>query len=348
MSERSDLLASIADTIKDYRAGEIAQPTPDHVGRWIAQFDKEVRVPLLRELDHVLQKIYFSKSDVSTFFASQIDHKGLAGKQARKFWRSAHLLDIQEHGHSQSDIRGLFGDALEDKYDLDINICGSSGGAFIYLDDVLFSGGRVCGDLSTWIRQDSPIKSTVHILVIATHRLGEWQCTKRLKEVADESQKDVDINCWAIARFENRKAYRNRSEVLWPIKLPDDAAVQAYVAEEQKFPFEPRKPGGKLEHPIFSSESGRQLLEREFLLAGIQIRSFSENPNRALRPLGFSAFGLGFGSMISTFRNCPNNCPLPLWWGDPNAAPSHPFSKWYPLLPRKTYSAEVDFDDFDI
>ena len=31
MTERRNLLASITNTIKDYRAGEIAEPTPDHM-----------------------------------------------------------------------------------------------------------------------------------------------------------------------------------------------------------------------------------------------------------------------------------------------------------------------------
>ena len=35
---------------------------------------------------------------------------------------------------------------------------------------------------------------------------------------------------------------------------------------------------------------------------------------------------LGFGSLVVTFRNCPNNAPLALWAGDP----------WYPLFPRRT------------
>ncbi|MEK6712171.1 MAG: hypothetical protein AABZ64_16510, partial [Nitrospinota bacterium] len=68
----------------------------------------------------------------------------------------------------------------------------------------------------------------------------------------------------------------------------DDEVLQAYVSQEKKFPFAPRRPGGKLENAIFSSEEGRQLLEKEMLLAGMRIRSYSRNPSRALRPLGFS------------------------------------------------------------
>ena len=35
---------------------------------------------------------------------------------------------------------------------------------------------------------------------------------------------------------------------------------------------------------------------------------------------------LGFGSLIVTYRNCPNNAPLALWVDAP----------WYPLFPRTT------------
>lgn len=347
MSARNDLLASIADTIQDYRAGEIAKPSPDHVDRWIRQFDKDVQVPLLNEVDHVLKKTYFSKAGVTRFFANQIKHKDLAGASPCDFWQAAHLLDIQKQGHSQKEIRHLFGEALHEQCSLEMEECGSAGGAFVYLDDVLFSGGRIGTDLSAWIADKAPSESTVHILVIATHHLGEWQCKGRLKKAAADVGKKLKLQCWAAIRLENRKAYRNTSEVLWPTDVPNDAALQAYVAGEEKFPFQPRQPGGKLEHDVFSSEVGRQLLERELLLAGMRIRYFSQNPSRALRPLGFSAFGLGFGSMIATFRNCPNNAPLALWWGDPDAVLGHPFRNWSPLLPRKTY-AQAQADDFDV
>ena len=347
MSERSRLLASIADTIKDYRAGELVQATPDHVDRWIEQFDEGVQVPMLREIDHVFKITYYPKADVIRFFGEPINHKELAGDKPCDFWRAAHIFDIQQDGHSQTEIQELFGEALKEQCDLEIEACGSAGGAFIYLDDILFSGGRIGTDLSAWISNDAPAKSTVHIIVIAAHRLGEWLCTERLKKDAAAAEKELELHCWATIRFENRLNYRNTSEVLWPANIPEDSALQAYIAEEERFPFKLRQPGGKLENPIFSSEEGRQLLERELLLAGMRIRSFSRNPSSALRPLGFSAFGLGFGSMIVMYRNCPNNSPLAFWWGDPNAPLGHPFRNWYPLLPRKTYTPRVDFNVFD-
>lgn len=328
----------MASTIKDYRKGEISEPTPEHVDRWVCQFDAAVQVSLLRELSYVLERTYFSRAEVGEFFENQLEHRKIAGEAPCDFWKTAHFLDIQEHGNSQSEIRALFAEALDRRCNTKIEVCGSKGGAFVYLDDVLFSGSRIGTDLSSWLEKHAPPEATVHILVIATHHLGEWQCIERLKKAAAKVGKDVRFHVWAAARFENRRKYRDTAEVLWPVEIPLDPALQVYMAEEEKFPFEPRKPGGSLAYPIFSSEGGRQLLERELLLAGMRIRSFSRNPSRSLRPLGFSAFGLGFGSMIVTFRNCPNNAPLSLWWGDPNAPHGHPFRSWYPLLPRKTYT----------
>jgi hypothetical protein len=338
MAERTDLLTAIATTIQDYRAGELPQPTPDHVERWIRQFDSSVQLPMLRELDYVLARTYFTKASVSSFFSDLITHKQLAGEDPCAFWSVSDIFDIQQNGNSQSEIRGLFGDALNEKCGLQLDCCGGPDGAFIYLDDVLFSGGRIGDDLERWITVEAPEKAKVHVIVITAHRFGEWKCKNRLLAAAKNAGKVIDFLFWAALRIENRNSARDRSEVLWPALIPDDVMLKAYMSEETRFPFQPRNPGGQLQHPVFSSEQGRQLLERELLLAGLRIRSFSQNPSRILRPLGFSPFGLGFGSMIATYRNCPNNTPLALWWGDPSADPSHPFSKWYPLLQRKTYA----------
>jgi hypothetical protein len=88
-----------------------------------------------------------------------------------------------------------------------------------------------------------------------------------------------------------------------------------------------RKAGRVGGQAIFSDDAGRQLLEQEFLKAGARIRMMCPNLNVNQRPLGNTLLDtLGFGSMIVTFRNCPNNAPLALWVGHP----------WYPLFPRAT------------
>ncbi len=345
MSERTELLASIADTTKDYRVGEVAQPTPAHIGRWVGQFDDSVQLPMLRELDHVFKQTYFSRERVSAFLEELVSNNKLAGSNPCDFWRKTHFLRVQRHGHSQAELLSVFDTALEARCGFKTEVCGAAGGDFVYLDDAMFSGNRVGNDLAAWIEQDAPAQAVVHVIVMAIHRGGEWLVGNRLSDKITSSGKKVEVKYWRAATIENRKYYKRDAGVLWPAELPDDAQLKGYLGLPHKFPFEARPVGGEL--GPFSSEEGRQLLERELTLAGVCIRGFCQNPKEIIRPLGFSPFGLGFGSMTVTFRNCPNNCPLALWWGNPGASPSHPFSKWYPLFPRKTYEAEVDFDDFD-
>jgi hypothetical protein len=344
MTERNDLLTSIADTIKDYRAGEIETPSVDHVDTWVRQFDNGVQVALLREVDHVFKETYLQKEWVGGFLSHLVTNEKIAGADPCGFWRKANFLQIQINGHSQEEMLVLFDETLKEHCGFGIDACGDAKGDFIYLDDAMFSGIRVGNDLETWIAQHAPANAIIHVIVAAIHTSGEWLVGQKLKKVIADSGKKIDIKYWRAETIENRKAYKNNSEVLWPSAVPEDDLVKAYLNERHKFPFEPRQPGGKFR--FFSSEAGRQLLEREFLVAGVQIRARCKNPSDVIRPLGFSPFGLGFGSMIATFRNCPNNCPLVLWWGDPKAT-SGPL-QWYPLLPRKTYAQALDFDVFEL
>ncbi|MDE2788155.1 MAG: hypothetical protein OXL37_16060 [Chloroflexota bacterium] len=326
MTERQDLLASIANTIKDYRAGEIPEPTPEHVDRWIRQFDGDVQVPILREMDYALKRTYYSNARVLTLLRTLVNHPPNRSTQSpSSFWGRAHVMDIQLAGGSQSAIRNLFGGALHYECGLNIDQITSDGQTFVYLDDALFTGNRIIRDLTEWM-PTSPEKSTVYICVIASHTGGEHWCQLRVAQIASEIGKDVDLQFWRFYRFENRKYHRNLADVLWPT---------AEVHTEEG--FEPRTPVPNASR-LFTSEQNRQLLEREFLYAGTQIQGFAESPSTALKPLGFSPFVPGFGSLFVTYRNCPNNCPLALWYGDRAFGPNHPLGRWYPLFPRKTYN----------
>lgn len=351
MAERDDLLASIAAKTADYREGDHPAPTPDHVGRWISQFDAAVRLPMLREVDFVLQRTYFSKQEIENELADHVRVIGDGGNDlddadAIAFWRGTEILNIQQRGRSQADINEIFAGALYERFGLGLADCQGGDRRFVYFDDILFSGDRIQNDLAAWLADGAPIEGHVSIILLIAHSLGKWETERNLKQAIERSGKKITFDIQEQIVLENRKRYRNDADVLWPTELPDDDIVQEYAAA-QRFPFEPRAPLPNPHTNIFSSEAGRQLLEREFLLAGLKIISFSRNPAQRVRPLGYGRYGLGFGSTLVTYRNCPNNAPLALWWGDPNAAPGHPFRRWYPLLPRRTYEQGVVAHDFD-
>ncbi|MEQ6328920.1 hypothetical protein VLF92_11385 [Pseudomonas chengduensis] len=335
MSERDDLLVSVANEIKTYRKEDLPEPTPEHVDRWLSQFTPAQQLPFLREFDHVIKRTFITRRNVKDFLRKLVTNQKLVGDDPAAYWSSANFLNIQQHGHSQQEMLALFSKCLADECGLDLDDCGEDGGDFIYLDDVLFSGNRIGNDLEPWIVDDAPQSAKVHVIVAAWHTLGEYFVRKRLKAAIAKSGKKITIEYWRAFTVENQKAHKNSSEVLWPTVIPNVAEVQAYMDLPSKFPLEPRVPSENPAWP-FSSEAGRQVLESEFLIAGAKILAMSENPKQSIRPLGFSPFGVGFGSMIATYRNCPNNCPLAMWWGDPRATSGA--LHWYPLLQRETYS----------
>jgi hypothetical protein len=81
---RQHLLRSIAATISDYRKGEIPAPNPEHVERWIRQFDAGVQDAMLAEMDHVLKQSYLSREYFLNFLRGLVRLDRLVGSNG--FW----------------------------------------------------------------------------------------------------------------------------------------------------------------------------------------------------------------------------------------------------------------------
>src|SRR5262249_25439460 len=112
--------------------------------------------------------------------------------------------------------------------------------------------------------------------------------------------------------------------------FPDDDPHVADLLRdltERDYPATPRKTVTTRTNQVFSSEQGRQVLEQAFLRAGARIKyDLCPRLSEHQWPLGYDALcSPGFGSLLVTHRNCPNNCPLALWAGSP----------WFPLFPRR-------------
>jgi hypothetical protein len=328
MTERNPLLASIVATTADYREGDLAAPTPEHVDRWARQFGEGVQLPILREMDHVLKRTYFSRKRTKDFLADLLQTKKLVSDDPCAFWRGVKFHDIQRGGASQKEMLALFSDLLSKMCGFGVSECGDDSHTFVYLDDGSFTGNRIRQDLEAWIAGGAPAQATVHIITIALHSGGQYYANRRIREAARNAGKTIHFQWWRAIELEDRKTYTDSSDVLRPVAIPNDAAVQGYVASMRHQPHlrSAGQVGGKR---IFSSDAGRQLLEQEFLKVGVRIRQLCPNLGDTQRPLGHMTLEtLGFGSLIVTFRNCPNNAPLVLWAGDP----------WYPLFPRTTNS----------
>jgi len=326
MSQQNALLESIAGTIADYRDGQIPRPTPAHVEKWVSQFDAGVRLPILREMDHVLKKTYFSKDRVLAFLRGLLNAKDVTGNNPRAFWENAHFLNIQQNGSSQVEMLRLLDEILREEFGLSIANSRTDSNVFVYLDDGIFSGNRIRADLERWIAGAAPNTARVHVITMVQYTNGRHYAKTSISQLQESTRKDIDTFWRAEILLENRKSFKNSSDVLWPVSLPDDIETREY-AEQFQHSLEFRRAGKTGKNKLFSSDSARQMLENEFLKTGVKIRHICPRLGEYQRPLGNMRLNsLGLGSLVVTYRNCPNNAPLALWAGNP----------WYPLFRRVT------------
>lgn len=339
MASFEKVIASIVSTTADYREADGEGQTPERVQHWIEQFDATARLPILNEIDHVLKQTYFSRLRTTKFLGELLKSPKLAGKDPCAFWKGVKFLDIQGGGASQTQMLALFGKLLKANCGLEISKCGSNSQTFMYIDDATFSGNRLKQDLERWIVESAPPRATVHIVMIAMHmgakQYAEGYAKRNILSVARGARKDITFHWWCELVLENQMNRADVSDVLWPVQIPDDPIVADYVASLKHKP-RLRNPGHVGEKGVFSTDEARQLLEEQFLKAGVRIRNMCRHLNKYQRPLGNSVLEtLGFGSLVVSFRNCPNNAPLALWAGDP----------WVPLFPRTTNS-DTSFRQF--
>ncbi len=333
----------IATIAADYEGETPGSMNAARVIRWCDQFPEAHRQAILSEMAHVLDRCYISKKRMADFLDGLTTNPKLTGGDPVKFWGQAELLDIQERGASQHDMVILIRERLGAK-GLPVKPTDILS-TFVYLDDVIFTGNHMFRDLSKWIRNTAPTSAAVHVITAALHNGGHYRALISKKEnlntVAKDTGKKINFTCWRLdeLEIEDRKYFINTSDVLRPKAAPPDACVTAYVTvlqEElrvagekykQTFNLTWRSGDGTGGRKFFSTGASRALLEDQMLIAGCRVREMCTHLGQSARPLGYQYLSnLGFGGLIVTYRNCPNNCPLAWWAGDP----------WYPLFPRRT------------
>lgn len=324
MNERDTLILSLLNIIKDYQNASMSQL---HIAKWINQFNPRVQIPILHELVHVFQKTYIS---AHTMTKAIEDFNALILYNLHNLNSKVCLLNIQKGGNSQAHMLQLANELMMRKHGHSIYTMTGGQESFVYLDDVSFSGNRIIRDIGDWIKQAAPLTARVNICLIHRHSSGYFYVERQLKRIIDASGKNIQVQWKKLTphhhEYENLLAFIHQRDVLSPTSIPDDAMVHAFI-QRMNHDVQLRVAGQNSKNNLFSSEAGRHILEQEFLKAGVRIRNQSSHMVDTLRPLGYTKLDtLGFGSLVVTYRNCPNTTPLALWAGDP----------WYPLFPRTT------------
>ena len=294
-----------------------------HVRSWLEQFEVAERGDLARITSYLLDNCFIDEAQEieyidSLFMDSLINQQGLVARP----------LCIQGNGRSQRDLVAIY-DRLVHQKSLAYNP-----NLYIYLDDVMFSGGRVYNDLSNYLARLNTSTEIV-ICLNSVHTLSLWKCQQKLQKKLNELYKrNIVVKIyWKIARqLENRLYRNNYSDILWPMEgTLNLSGLVGYKLVDYKYRT------GFNSSIIFNNNNDRLFLEKICLKYGYQILERCNSPHETSKPLGNSFYGYGFGGLIFNYRNCPNSVPLIFWWGS-NDADNPLYKQWYPLMPRRTYN----------
>ena len=342
-----ELVTQLAGILKDYRSDEGLNPTPQIIKKWISQFTPQNQQVILKEMIHIFDKMYVSEQEIDKFLLGLITNENLTNNNPKLFWSNISLLNIQKDGQSQNIMVEKFKKLLWQELKINVAINDYSKSHYIYLDDFLFSGMKLRTDLTTFM-QHAPYNAKIDTIYIGYFTSGKYYVKD--KWLKDNNSKNLNIRIWRLIELENKNNCQNSSDILLPTNdILHYDIVNEYLKKQEKYTIRntSQQPnyhcGG---NNIFSSEENRIIVEREFTLAGLKINSSIHDEKKKLywKPLGITSLkGLGFGATVLTYRNCPNNTPLALWWGDWNNN-----AVWTPLFQRKIYARKTTINIEDI
>jgi len=327
---------SIAETIDGYQNNDFCDENDrEHVLRWVSQFDEDDQLFVLQQTDLLLRRQYFSKDKYDFLLRKAIR------ETSRETLLNSSFLDIQIDGESQSDMLEILNGSSLNIHGIPIIINDYTKNRFIYQDDVVFTGDRICRDLEDWIVNTAPQTCSLLVASLYTHTSALYNIELKLTRIIDASGKNISISFICFGRkYENKFIMRNQSDVFWPkednVNIPNNLDPIRFVSTAPQG----QNPGrtGFANSYVFRDENNRDRFERILCDAGFHIISLCNNPAASMKPLGYKTYrGLGFGGTIFTYRNCPNNTPLAFWWGNPDAEDWNPLSRWYPLMMRRPY-----------
>ncbi|MBA4685540.1 MAG: hypothetical protein H2184_00150 [Candidatus Galacturonibacter soehngenii] len=346
-----NLEIEIANEIRNYRKEELSFTIDDeHVDKWVKQFDKDSRVPILNEMKHLINQLYIKKSDIKQYIDEILSETKIFTNNPQNELKKIQFLDIQSKGSSQTNLLKLLNDKVFKSYSTKININNSTQiSKYIYIDDGLFSGSTLRHDIEKWVETANE-NTELHIIFLCVYSNGYWYSEKKIKELC--APHNINVNFWWCAKLDNFT--KNNYGILnydcfWPQQVSDEncddymLSLQTEASSKGYATFKGYR-NFSCTSSIFSSDISRSILESEFMKAGSYIMTLPNEKNTSMRPMGYDYLtSVGFGAFFVSYLNISNNCPLALWWGDSTKPNSHPFSKWYPLFPRKPNESGGNF-----
>lgn len=354
IKERKELCRMISEIIREYRNEEInILIDTAHVEKWVSQFSEDTQMIILSETLHILSTWYYPKSKIVDLYLVKIESfltKKYEYRSDQEMLKDVAFVSVQNIGNSQKQLVNMMKELVNEQYMCSINI--DNGGEYkhyVYLDDGLYSGSRAREDIGLLL-ENLPRNSTLDVFYLVAGTQNFSYSMQILKESAKE--KRISLSMYRVFPLCNNhnarrsdagdwEEHESKQICLWPIaSLEEHSEVKKYqeslrLSDGQKYYLYRRAPWA-YDSGIFTSVVNRNIVEKEFLLKGIEIVN-SIDDAKGMRPLGYDYHSFGYGSFCATELNISNTCPLVLWWG----------VNWYPLLPRRTNNQSIEYDIID-
>ena len=343
MSDCKDIAEIIADyRYEDRKSGALGiSIDKSHVEKWIDQFPENQDI-ILRKTKKLLDNFYYSQAQTYAFLKMVAMYNEWG--DPKDIMEKAYFLDCQTEGHSQHSLLDMMEQVVQECYHVQIkrtNRAVEGEALYLYLDDGLFSGKTLVQDMQSLI-PDIQEGSEIIAIFMVCYSFGAWWANRRVEEMFGKKQ--LYFRFLYQRHLENSSGTKYPFDCLRPTKYQSDALdryIEILEAEHQRTPKKKLllyRDSSLPKSELFGSEEKRLVLEKGLMEAGLKIYNLAQNQAEYMRPMGFdNRISLGFGAFFSTFMNMANNCPLAYWWGDPGAGEWHPFSRWYPLLPRRAH-----------
>lgn len=330
--------------IKDYRNDDGISINEQHIIDWANQFGEDNEF-MLKEITHIMPKVYVSKKQAKIFIRRHIEAlmKEYNYTNIQNFLMDVEFLDLQLPHKSQPAILKLLEEILTEdfqesyaKYETFPKII------YIYFDDILASGSTIGKDIIDWLNtvDAKGIPNITNILndkyklsinLFCLHTWGHAFLKFRLKKTFEDKIGDKIL--WRYNyEIQNHAKWNNQSlNIAFPVEEqePNIKKYLAGLAAEKYEDYAYRKASTPQNEGFFSSPENRIRYENVLLQKGLSIIGMIQGEVKAnIRPLGlihpnYKTFGLG--THFFTWRNIPNNSPLVFWW----EVNGH---KWKPLF----------------
>jgi len=333
----------IAEIICDYRT--LRELSKDdlvkHVREWSDGFrkwcddswfgDNEFAL-LLEATENALRLGYFSRDRVADVLhlisLSQLEDDLPALQDTCWRW-----LNLQDTGKSQEELLALLSKPSSRS---------GRGQHFVYLDDGAFTGATLKRDLMNWLAESGPTDALLLIIHLYVEPQKLVEAISDLRPALSES--GIEVEARAVMQISDdltravtwHDGMSGELPAVAPLRLfPTSEMYESDYLASFRSGSLGRARGENLpvkvpDDDIFGSPSHRYVLTRACLEVGSKMILRCFRPSRSVLPFGVDwSDGLGLGTFVATFRNCPNTAPMALWWTKPNS------TIWHPLLPRK-------------